>query len=107
LGEDIEGVLGDPGLLDLPFETMSVASRRSPRCLGNTLALLGTPTWWPARPTRCSPRATVVGDSTSTTRSTASMSMPSSSDEVATTALSSPFFKASSISSRCSRATDP
>ena len=26
--------------------------------------LLGAPTWWPARPTRCRPRATLVGDST-------------------------------------------
>ena len=47
------------------------------------------------------------GDSTCTTRSTAPMSMPSSSDEVATTAGSRPDFSASSTSARCSRDTDP
>ena len=44
----------------------------------------------PARPMRCSPRATDFGDSTCSTRSTAPMSMPSSSDEVATRHGSSP-----------------
>ena len=43
------------------------------------------PTWWPARPTRCSPDATLGGASTCTTRSTAPMSMPSSRLDVATT----------------------
>ena len=46
----------------------------------------GAPTWWPARPMRCRPRATEGGASICTTRSTAPMSMPSSSDEVATSA---------------------
>ena len=51
------------------------------------------PSSCPARPTRCSPRATDFGDSTWITRSTAPMSMPSSSDEVATRHGISPFFK--------------
>ena len=46
--------------------------------------VLGASTWWPARPTRCSPRATDFGDSTWMTRSTAPMSMPSSSELVQT-----------------------
>ena len=43
------------------------------------------------------------GDSTWQTRSTAPMSMPSSSDAVATTAASSPCFNASSVPRRSSR----
>ncbi|CAB4914452.1 unannotated protein [freshwater metagenome] len=59
---------------------------RSPRNFGNSTPRLTAPTWWPARPTRCSPAATFGGDSTWMTRSTAPMSMPSSREEVATTA---------------------
>ena len=51
----------------------------------------------PARPTRCRPRATDFGLSTCTTRSTAPMSMPSSSDEVATRHGILPAFSSSSI----------
>ena len=43
-------------------------------------------TWWLARPMRCMPLATDGGASICTTRSIAPMSMPSSSDEVATSA---------------------
>ena len=63
-----------------------MASSRSPRNFGNTLPRLGSPTWWPARPIRWSPRATEPGDSTWITRSTAPMSIPSSSELVATIA---------------------
>ena len=80
---------------------------RSPRYLGNSTPRLTAPTWCPARPTRCSPAATVGGDSTWTTRSTAPMSMPSSRLEVATTAGSRPLFSASSTMARCSRETEP
>ena len=51
--------------------------------------------------------ATLGGDSTWTTRSTAPMSMPSSRLEVATTAGSRPDFSASSIWARSSLETDP
>ena len=61
----------------MPFTTTAV-SRRSPRYLGKITPFDGSPTWWPARPMRCSPRATEVGLSTWITRSTAPMSMPSS-----------------------------
>jgi len=64
-------------------------------------------TWWLARPMRCMPLATDGGASIWMTRSTAPMSMPSSSDEVATSAGMRPAFNASSISTRCSRASDP
>ena len=71
----------------------TAAEIRSPRNLGNITPWLGAPTWCPARPIRCSPLATDGGDSTWITRSTAPMSMPSSSDEVATTAGSRPVFE--------------
>ena len=67
----------------------------------------GSPTWCPARPTRCRPEATLVGDSTRTTRSTAPMSMPSSSDDVATRPGIRPALRSSSICRRCSRAIEP
>ncbi len=85
----------------------TAATSRSPRYFGKTRPLDGSPTRWPARPIRCSPVATDDGASTCTTRSMAPMSMPSSSDDVATSAGSFPALRASSTSSRCSRATDP
>ncbi len=80
---------------------------RSPRNFGKTTPRDTAPTWWPARPTRCSPLATDGGDSTWMTRSTAPMSMPSSRLEVATTAGSRPALRSSSMSARCSRETEP
>ena len=78
-----------------------------PASCGMSRPLLVWPTRCPARPTRWSPRATLPGDSTWQTRSTAPMSMPSSSDAVATTAGSWPSFSASSVSCRSSRARLP
>ena len=86
---------------------VTAATTRSPRNLGKILPSDGCPTWWPARPMRCSPLATDGGASTCTTRSMAPMSMPSSRLDVATSAGSLPAFNWSSISSRCSRAIDP
>ena len=85
----------------------TATSSRSPRYFGKITPLLGAPTWWPARPTRWSPRATLVGDSTWITRSTAPMSMPSSRLDVATSAGSRPALRSSSMASRCSRAMLP
>ena len=48
------------------------------------------PSAWPARPTRCRKAAIARGEPSWQTRSTSPMSMPSSSDAVATSALSSP-----------------
>ena len=87
--------------------TTTAVSSRSPRYLGKNRPELAASTWWPARPTRWRPAATDFGDSTWTTRSTAPMSIPSSSDDVATSAGSRPVFSISSISSRCSRAIEP
>ena len=55
---------------------------RSARYLGKMTPSLAAPTWCPARPMRCMPLATEGGASIWTTRSTAPMSMPSSSEEV-------------------------
>jgi len=85
----------------------TAVSSRSPRYFGKMTPLLGAPTWWPARPTRCRPRATLVGLSTWMTRSTAPMSMPSSSELVATSAGSRPALSSSSMARRCSRAMLP
>ena len=82
-------------------------SRRSPRNFGKMRPFETDARSWPARPTRCSPRATDFGLSTWITRSTAPMSIPSSSDEVATRHGICPAFSSSSTTSRCSRASDP
>src|SRR5215210_3328047 len=82
-------------------------SSRSARNFGKIRPFDTSPTWWPARPMRCSPRLTDFGDSTCRTRSTAPMSMPSSSDEVATRQGSSPALSCSSTTSRSSRASEP
>ena len=62
---------------------------------------------WPARPTRCSAAATLRGDCSWTTRSMAPTSMPSSSDDVATSALSWPSLSRFSASSRARRESEP
>ncbi len=87
--------------------TTTADSTRSPRWLGKKTPRDVAPTWCPARPTRCSPLATDGGASTCTTTSTAPMSMPSSSDDVATTQGSWPDFRSFSIWARCSLLTDP
>ena len=65
------------------------------------------PTWWPARPTRWSPLATDGGEPTWTTRSMAPMSMPSSSELVATTAGSRPALSSDSVRVRSARLIEP
>ncbi len=87
--------------------TATAVCTRSPRCLGSSTPRDTSPTWWPARPTRCRAEATDGGDSICTTRSTAPMSMPSSRLEVATTQGSRPPLRSSSISARCSLDTEP
>ena len=82
-------------------------SSRSARNFGKMRPFEVSPTLWPARPMRCRPAVTDFGDSTCSTRSTAPMSMPSSSDEVATRHGSSPAFSWSSTISRSSRASEP
>jgi ATP-dependent Lhr-like helicase len=66
-----------------------------------------SPSPWPARPTRWRPRVTDFGDSTWITRSTAPMSIPSASDEVATRHGSCPDFSSSSTTVRSSWASEP
>ena len=82
-------------------------SRRSARNLGKIRPIDTSSMLCPARPIRCSPRVTDFGDSTWITRSTAPMSMPSSSDEVATRQGSCPDFRSSSTTWRSSWASEP
>ncbi len=82
-------------------------SRRSARNLGKIRPFETSPSVWPARPTRCSPRVTDFGDSTWITRSTAPMSIPSSSEEVATRHGSSPDLSSSSTTARSSWEREP
>ena len=71
------------------------------------MPVLGVSMRCPARPIRCIPLATEGGASIWITRSTAPMSIPSSSEEVATRARTRPALSASSISVRCARASEP
>ena len=111
LGQHVERVARQLRLLDRALVHARASrpriSRRSPRYLGKKTPRLGSPTWCPARPTRCRPLATLAGLSTWITRSTAPMSMPSSSELVATIAGRRPALSASSIPTRCSRASEP
>lgn len=87
--------------------TVTALLTRSARCFGNSTPWETSPTWCPARPTRCSPLATDGGASTWMTRSTSPMSMPSSSELVATTQRSRPDFRSSSMIARWSLDTEP
>ena len=96
-----------------PRRRRSRCPRRRPRTRGDRAVLRdeharGTPpTWWLARPMRWSPDATDGGASTWMTRSTAPMSMPSSSDDVATIAGRSPRLSRSSMTRALPCATEP
>ena len=84
-----------------PRRTLSISaahSTRSSRESGNRRPLGVPPIAWPERPTRCRKVAIERGEPIWQTRLTSPMSMPSSSEAVATSALSSPRF------SRCSAA---
>ena len=66
LSEHVEGVAGHDGGLDQAFvhaPATTAHSSRSPRNLGKMRPRLTSSTPWPARPMRCSPRATDLGDS--------------------------------------------
>ena len=82
-------------------------STRSSRDSGNSRPFGSRPSPWPERPTRCSSAAITRGEPSWHTRSTSPMSMPSSSEDVATSALSSPALSRSSARSRCSFARLP
>ena len=74
LREHVERAVGDADRLDLALEHLARDHRR-PRAgrrgtSGTIRPMLVPPTWWPARPIRCSPRDTAPGDSTWITRST-------------------------------------
>ena len=72
--------------------TRAAHSTSSSRVVANRRPLGSAPTQCPARPMRCKATAIERGEPIWQTRSTVPMSMPSSSEAVATTARSSPFF---------------
>ena len=82
-------------------------SSRSARNFGKMRPSETSSSAWPARPIRCRPRVTDFGDSTWITRSTAPMSIPSSSEEVATRHGSCPDLSSSSTTCRSSWASEP
>ena len=65
------------------------------------------PRQWPARPTRCKATAIARGEPILQTRSMAPTSIPSSSEAVATSAFSSPFFSLRSALRRSLRESEP
>ena len=72
----------------------AVHSTRSSRDSGNSRPLGVPPTECPERPTRCRKAAIARGEASWHTRSTSPMSMPSSSEAVATSARSRPLLRA-------------
>ena len=82
-------------------------STSSSRDCGKSRAFGTPPTAWPERPARCRNVAIERGEPSWQTRSTSPMSMPSSSDAVATSTFSSPRFRRCSASSRVSFARLP
>ena len=93
-----------------PRRTLSSSaahSTSSSRDSGNSRPLGVPSTAWPERPTRCRKLAIERGEPSWQTRSTSPMSMPSSSEAVATSAFSSPCLSRCSASSRCSLARLP
>ncbi len=87
--------------------TIAAISTRSSRNVGTSTPRLVCSSECPARPTRCKPADTRFGDWSWITRSTDPMSIPSSSELVATSAGSSPALSARSRPSRRSRASEP
>ena len=85
----------------------AAASTKSCAWVGNSEPRLTSPTLWPARPIRCSADAIDGGDWIITTSSRLPMSMPISSELVATIARSSPAFSRVSTAVRISRASEP
>ena len=86
---------------DVRTQRRSAAASTSSSSVSGKMRPLGTrPSEWPARPTRCRRVAIERVAPTWTTRSTSPMSMPSSSDAVATSARSDPALSRRSASSR-------
>ena len=83
--------------------TSAAQSRSSSRLMGKKRAFGVAPLQWPERPARCNATWSAPGLPSCTTRSTVPMSMPSSSDAVATMAWSDPDLSRSSASSRRAR----
>ena len=78
-------------------------SASSSRVRGNSRPLGVPPTEWPERPTRCSSTPMERGEPIWQTRSMSPMSMPNSSEAVATQTCTWPAFSRSSAASRVAR----
>ena len=96
-----------PALRELPHQAYVRSEQAVTRRFGKMMPALTSSMRWPARPIRCRPLVTDGGASICTTRSMAPMSIPSSRDDVATSAFRRPALSRSSISIRCARASDP
>ena len=104
------GALGMRSASSSPRRTQSskaAHSARSSRDCGNRRPFGTPPTKWPERPTRCRKAAIARGEPSCTTRSTSPMSMPSSSDAVATSTFNWPVLRRCSAARRNSFAIEP
>ena len=86
---------------------MTADSTMSWSWVGKKVPRLTAPTRWPARPTLWTAEATDGGDWTRTTSSSAPISIPSSSEFVATMALRAPDLSRVSTSRRSSFESEP
>jgi hypothetical protein len=96
LGEHVERLDRNMQAIELAAthaSSSAAASTRSSRESGNSRPLGSPPTACPDRPTRCSSAAIERGEPSWQTRSTKPMSIPSSSDDVQTSAFRSPRFR--------------
>ena len=89
------------------FFTKAACSNKSSRVVAKRRPLGMAPRQWPARPTRCMATATARVLAIWQTRSMSPMSIPSSSEAVATRILISPDFRRCSASRRSSRESEP
>ena len=109
LGRHVEELQGTPPGLAVRSTSAQIActsaahSSSSSRVVAKIRPLGSAPTQCPERPTRCRATAMERGEPIWQTRSTLPISMPNSSDAVATTAFSSPFFRRVSASRRSAR----
>ena len=102
ISSGLSGITNRSSSPRLAASMAAMHSTSSSRDSGNSLPLGIPPTWWLALPTRCSSVLMARGEPICTTRSIAPMSIPSSSDAVATSADRLPSFSLVSASSRCS-----
>ena len=102
IGDDVAAVCKKVAR-EQEIPVMAVHSTRSSSDSGNKRPFGVAPTACPERPTRCTNAEMERGEPSWQTRSTSPISIPSSSEAVATSALSFPDFNLCSARSRCLR----